>query len=237
MHKFSKSVSRPRPLWKLGLVLAALLTALTVMACNDDSSSRSSRGSKEPRATSIEPSRESTTAPGTVSPESRGASIFPGGIQRYIQQGDEYLNAGEYDRAIAEFDAAINADPDSAEVYSKRGLAYAKLGVHDRAIADLDTAIGIYPDSALAYSNRSLIYSLVGEYDRAIADSEAALRIDSLYASAYSNRGLAYYFMGELNRAVDDFDEALRINPDDGGTYKNRGSAYAGLEMRMKSLG
>ena len=61
------------------------------------------------------------------------------GLCRGLQQSRESLIAdkGDYDRAIADFDQAIQLKPDYADAYYNRGIAYHDKGDYDRAIADL----------------------------------------------------------------------------------------------------
>ena len=47
---------------------------------------------------------------------------------------------GEYQRAIEDFDKAIQLDPDDAWAYSKRSSAYKRLGQKAKAEADYDKA-------------------------------------------------------------------------------------------------
>jgi len=71
------------------------------------------------------------------------------------------LSAGNnYDRAIAEFSAAIKLAPDNARAYYGRGLAYALSGRREEGRADLAKAVGIEPNnqdyrSALSDVDRS----------------------------------------------------------------------------------
>ena len=45
------------------------------------------------------------------------------------------------DRAIREFDHAVNAKPDYAPAFNSRGLAYAAIGETRRSLQDFDHAI------------------------------------------------------------------------------------------------
>ncbi len=58
----------------------------------------------------------------------------------YSNRGDAYRNKGQYDRAIADFDTAIELDPKHAIAYSNRGIAYKKLGEIDKAMSDTQKA-------------------------------------------------------------------------------------------------
>jgi tetratricopeptide (TPR) repeat protein len=145
----------------------------------------------------------------------------------------EHLNNGnaayaqkDYDRAIADYTAALRINPDYATAYYNRGLAYANKKDYDRAIADYTAALRINPDYASTYYGRGLAYSHKGDYDRAVADYTAALRISPDYAAAYNNRGIAYANKKDYDRAIADYTAALRINPNNADTYLGRGHAY-----------
>ena len=51
-------------------------------------------------------------------------------------RGAVYIRQKQYQRAIQDFDKAIQLDPSHASVYSMRGLAYRRLGQDAKAAAD-----------------------------------------------------------------------------------------------------
>jgi tetratricopeptide (TPR) repeat protein len=113
-----------------------------------------------------------------------------------VSQGNTDANAGDHDRAIADFNEAIRLDPKSAYSFYSRGLAYGRKGDFDRAIADYNEAIRIDPRNAsafgersLAFNNRGNAYRAKGDNDRAIADYNEAIRLNPQYALAFCNRG------------------------------------------------
>ncbi len=142
------------------------------------------------------------------------------------QSGNAYLDRGAYDRAIADYDKAIQLKPDYAEAYSSRGAAYYYKGDYDRAIANYDQAIQLKPDYAEAYSNRGAAYRGQGNYDRALADYDKAIQLKPDYAKAYANRGDAYTNQGAYDRALADCDKAIQLKPGYAEAYNNRGAAY-----------
>lgn len=71
-------------------------------------------------------------------------------------RGNGYQTKGDYYRAIAEYDAAIQLNPNDPIVFSNRGIAYGSEGVIDRAIADFNEAIRLDPKFAEAYAHRGL---------------------------------------------------------------------------------
>lgn len=81
-----------------------------------------------------------------------------------LTRGDDFSARGELDRAIVNYDAALKADPASAEAFNARGVARRAKGDRRRALADFDAALKLKPDFALARTNRT---SLFREIERA----------------------------------------------------------------------
>jgi len=120
----------------------------------------------------------------------------------YYNRGIAYFKKSQYDRAIADFDQAIQLDPNSTFALNNRGTAYARKGRFDRAIADFDQAIRLNTNYAITYINRGSAFARKGQYDRAIEDFDQALRLDPNDASAIANRKMAMQLKGSSAGAV-----------------------------------
>ena len=57
-----------------------------------------------------------------------------------------YRNQGDYDKAIADFTAALGLEPLYAPALNNRGNAYFYKGEYDQSIADYNAALKINPD-------------------------------------------------------------------------------------------
>ncbi len=142
------------------------------------------------------PTRATTTAPSPIS--ARRSSSIRITLSPTTIAALAYAAKRDYDRAIADYDKAIELDPANALAYNNRGRAYADKGDHDRAIADYDKAIQLDPKFAQRLQRRGNAYFAKGDYDRAIADYDEAIKLDPKYAFAYHNRALAYREQGRL---------------------------------------
>src|SRR6476661_245800 len=87
----------------------------------------------------------------------------------YSNRGVEWKAKGDIDKAIADYDKAIELNPEYASALNNRGLAYFNNGQKERAIADYDAAIKLEPD-AVRLNNRGNAYASCAQYDRAIQD-------------------------------------------------------------------
>jgi len=115
-------------------------------------------------------------------------------IDKYHRQANAYSEKGDYDNAIANYNKAIELNPESsrAAIYYNRGIAYSKKNDFDRAIADYNKAIEINPNDAEIYFNRGGAYYRKGDIDKAISDTNKASEIDPKDAYSYYRLACLY---------------------------------------------
>jgi tetratricopeptide (TPR) repeat protein len=86
--------------------------------------------------------------------------------------------------ALADLDAALDADQSLLEARYNRGNVYVSLGRPEPAIDDFTAVIDAAPAFALAWLNRGLAYEQKGDLDTARSDLQKALGLDPGLASA-----------------------------------------------------
>ena len=133
--------------------------------------------------------------------------------QLHFSRGVEWAAKGDYDQAIADYDAALRLAPKFADALYNRATAWANKGDPDRAIADFDAALRLNPKDPAALGGRAVELTVKGDYTRAIADYDAALRLDPKAATAVFGRGRARFYNGDYGRAVSDLEQALKLEP------------------------
>lgn len=79
-------------------------------------------------------------------------------------------SAGWFDKAVADLDRVLAADPARLDALIYRASAYRAQGKLDPALADVEAALKLAPDSAPALLERGNIRSLRGEIDGARRD-------------------------------------------------------------------
>ena len=67
------------------------------------------------------------------------------------------MQLGRYDRALEDFDRAIELNGDYAIAFINRGLVYRNKGLTDCAVADFRRALALKPDAGLrSYVEKAL---------------------------------------------------------------------------------
>lgn len=156
-------------------------------------------------------------------------SLFENRLEIYFCRGTSNSYLGQYERAIQDYNQAIQIRPQLAEAYYNRGLTYYYLGEYEDAIQDYGQAIQINPQFAEAYYKRGVVYDNLGQYEDAIQDYNQAIQINSQFAEFYYNRGVVYNDLGQYERAIQDYDQTIQIDPQFAMAYYNRGVTYSYL--------
>ena len=119
---------------------------------------------------------------------------------------------GEYDRAIADFDAAVGIHPEIAGLY-ERGLAYGAKGEQLPAIRDFSEAIERKSDLVQAHFGRAIAYQANGQRDLSISDMNNAMKLDrNLVAGLHMQRGNELRAIRKYEEAIAAFDRTIEIN-------------------------
>jgi tetratricopeptide (TPR) repeat protein len=74
-------------------------------------------------------------------------------INALIARASILITKGEADRAIADYDVALQLDPTLADIFNARGELHRKKGDRPRALADFAAALRLNPDHASARDN------------------------------------------------------------------------------------
>jgi tetratricopeptide (TPR) repeat protein len=95
----------------------------------------------------------------------------------YLDRGFIYSQKGQYDKAISDYNKALEINPNYVEAYNNRANIYYKQGQYDKAISDYNKAIEINTSFSYAYNNRGNVYSMIGQYDKACPDYKQACEL------------------------------------------------------------
>ena len=148
--------------------------------------------------------------------------VQPSQAEPFQEQANQFLQQGQYDRAIAACNEAIRHDPRFHLAFFTRGLAFSLKGENQKAIGDMTRAIQLAPNVPPYLANRANVYIKVHKLNLAIADCNKAIRLNDQFADAYGHRGIAFSGKGDNKNALSDFNAAIRLDPTIKEPWNNR---------------
>jgi len=146
----------------------------------------------------------------------------------YINRGIAWQNKGDYDKAIADYNRAIELDPKNADSYSRRGDLRFRKDDYDQAIADYTRSIELNPKHSDSYNGRGQAWAGKGDWDKAFTDFNRAIKLCPEYAFYYSTRAWGWTLRGDCDKAIADYTRSIELNPDSYVEYYDRGVLYLG---------
>lgn len=148
----------------------------------------------------------------------------------YALRAQAYIAAKDDERAIQDYDKALELFPDYPEVLVSRGTLFARAGQHERALADYGHAIQVAPEDAYAWRTRCKEYLFLSkDMDAALADCNEAVRLKPGNAEELMLRAEVYAKLGRCTEAKADFDAAVRADPSQAQETSELSTCHAGI--------
>lgn len=94
--------------------------------------------------------------------------IDPGYAQAYLGRAVVYERLRDYERALNDYNDALQINPNSITARNNRGIVLTIIGDYATAGADFDRALSVNANYLPALNNRSIIHALTGDFDAAI---------------------------------------------------------------------
>nr|MBQ0091094.1 tetratricopeptide repeat protein [Candidatus Enterousia merdequi] len=138
----------------------------------------------------------------------------------YALRGEAYMQTGNYQNALTDFDSAIEMDGMNAIAFYDRSLLNTRLENYEEALKDINNALAaqsMKPADILTmrnlYAKRGQLNLWLKNWQGAIADytNSLARSEGSISASVYAERAEAYTAIGEYENAINDYTSAVRV--------------------------
>ena len=167
--------------------------------------------------------------------------------EAHYNLGIAYLEAGQYDRAIPEFEAAIKLDANFIEGHCALCRAYLeqneleKAGTAVKAALELDgthqPALLLHGSITEAYHDKGKTYLDDGRYTEAVTAFQQAITLDADLGAnpqksplenthIHAHLGAAYIGMKAYQNAIDALQNAIALDPDLVDAHYHLGHAY-----------
>ena len=126
--------------------------------------------------------------------------------EEFFEAGNRHAQAGEFQEAIAAYQAALELKPDYLSAMSNLGVAYYNNGLLDEAVAEYQKALEVAPEDAAVHSNLAAAYVQQGKLEEALEVYTRAVELEPALAQAYFGLGVVYMQMGQNEDAIQAFE-------------------------------
>lgn len=135
-----------------------------------------------------------------------------GSPEFHLFMGKAHINLQQYDLAVADLQAAAEANPKLTFVHFNLGLAYLKKQDYERARDEFLKDIAIEPDLAFNYDELGDVYSLMQQDNEAKKSYREALRRDPRLVNSYVGLAKAYQREEKFALALHAIDSAAKLD-------------------------
>jgi len=131
--------------------------------------------------------------------------------QSFYIAGNNKLENGNIEGAIAEFDQAIKLDPKNVKYIDKRAYCRVQIEDYKGAIEDYNLVIDENSNNAPAHISRGTAKKKLKDFSGAIEDYNKALAIDPKNTEALINRGFVKKSLKDEDGACNDWNAAKKL--------------------------
>ncbi|WP_413161120.1 tetratricopeptide repeat protein [Capilliphycus salinus ALCB114379] len=153
-----------------------------------------------------------------------------------IQLGDRFQNDKKYDRAIVEYQAALEDDPQNVTALSKIADAYAALKNWQQSIYYYQKAIEIDQNQPWLYIGLGDAFKAIEKLSEAIVNYQAVLNKKPRHVSALSKLCGAYAVLKNWQQSIEFYQKAIEIDPSLPWVYIGLGDAFKAIEKVSEAI-
>jgi tetratricopeptide (TPR) repeat protein len=136
-----------------------------------------------------------------------------GSPEFHLFMGKAHLNLEQYDMALADFQAAAEANPRLTFIHFNLGLTYLKKQDYEHARDEFLKDAAVEPDLALNYDELGDVYSLMQQDNDAEKNYREALRRDPRLVNSYVGLTKIYQREEKYQPALSAIDAAGKLDP------------------------
>ena len=129
----------------------------------------------------------------------------------HTQTAERYLEEGDIESAVAEYEAANKVDPSDGEVLVALGLLYQRQGREEQSEEALREAERLLGDRVTFLVTRGVWYARFGDGEAALSDAKAAVELDPENPEAHFTLARAYELLGDQRNAIAELDATARL--------------------------
>jgi tetratricopeptide (TPR) repeat protein len=154
----------------------------------------------------------------------------------YNNRGLIFFQSGQRDKALADYNKALQLNPELDSAYNNRANYYASNGQLAEALTDYEMALDLNPGNTRTWINQAITFRELGLYDLALENLDMALMLGGLEDHIYAERGRTYHLRGDWNCAIADYHRALTTMMQPGSTGRLRRNVETWMNQLLKPI-
>ncbi len=127
--------------------------------------------------------------------------------------GEALFQTGQIDKAIVQYQKALEIKPDFAEAHNNLGSSLLQIGRVNEAIAHFQRALEIKPDFVEAHDNLGSSLLQIGRVDEAIIQYRKAIELQPHLVQAYNDLAYALIQKRMASEAIACYQKAIELQP------------------------
>ncbi|MEM9542271.1 MAG: tetratricopeptide repeat protein [Cyanobacteria bacterium P01_E01_bin.42] len=153
-----------------------------------------------------------------------------------LRQAREFIDAGDYDRAIATYERAAYFDRYNAKIYSGIGYLRTLQRQYREAARAYRQALELEQNNADFYYAYAYCLAQLRQNREAARAYERAIQLNPRHIKSYIGRGVVLMREGEHARALPIFEGIARTNPGNGSVYGLMATALLELDRGREAI-
>lgn len=143
----------------------------------------------------------------------------------YTCLGNVLFGTGRYEQAVAQYQQALDLDPNNDYALGQLADAYQKVGNPSAAEAAYKKAVSMRPNYWAVYSSLGAFYAEQAKYKQAAEMFTKVTELAPDNYRGYSNLGGIYVYQGKYPEAIEVLKRSIELRPNLD-AYSNLGTAY-----------
>jgi len=148
----------------------------------------------------------------------------------YYDLGNAYAELGQYEKAISEFQAALNVDPAFVKADYNLALAYAHAKRTGDAVSVLKRLLAADPQNTQLLSALGWAYHLSGKDEESLVQYKLVISLSPADLNALYNSGIILWKLNRQQEAMDQFTGLLSKSPEDTDALYAAGSLLLSMD-------
>jgi len=157
-------------------------------------------------------------------------------VEGYAHLGNAEHEFGDYGKAIATFERALEIAPNDKELWNNLGYTCFVEGHLEKALECFDKALAIDPNYKNAWYSKGYAYHGANLLEQAVDCYGKALAIDPQDRVLWNNLGNAFYNLGRFSESIPRFVEAIKVDPDYEIAWNNIGNALEKMKLYREAI-